>query len=1197
MFLEIFRFELRNRFKQFLFYIFFIVLMLITFAAISSDSIQIGGGLGNDYKNSPYNITNILSVMSILGVFIITAFMAGSIIRDRDLNTSEIFYSKPISKFDYLFGRFSASFLISFLIFPGIVIGYIAATGMPYQNPERIGPFVFSHYLYPLFFFVFINVFFIGAISFSLATLTRSMLYTYIGIIVIFVAYGLSQSLMANMDNKAIASLIDPTGIVSFYTITRYWTLAEKNTMLVPMKGVLLFNRIIWAGIGFLLLFLTYSKFRFSEKLSAKKHLKKQKSIIEIPEPVTEKKEWKIPKAVQQFSTGVNIKHLLTQIKIEFLNIVRSIPFIIISLIAVLNIFGAVSLRTVYNTPRYPVTFLMVDALQNGYVFFLFIIVTVYAGELVWRERSNKVHEISDSLPVANWVPFFSKLCALVIVILLFLVLGILTAIGYQIFKGYYNFEISQYLKSIFFFHFIDYALLAVLALFVQTIVNNKYVGHMVMVLYFVALAVLPGLGFPDKLYLFTQDLYIRYSDMNGFGPVFTTAFWFTWYRIFIAAILCLIAILFWVRGTETRLKLRLRLSGQRFGKQVKIAAGAFICLFLFSGSYIFYNTHILNEFETEASHDLKAANYEKKYGKFEHVVQPRITAISTSVDIYPNKRNFDIKGTFTLKNKSGVPIDSLHIYLNSEMKINSLNVPGSTTVLDDNELGYHIFQLDKPLQPADSMEVTFDISYITRGFVNSDPNTRIIRNGTFFNNMSYFPHIGYFKRMELTDKNKRKKYKLPPPERMPSVYDEKARMNTYLGRESDWLTFETVVSTVPEQIAVSPGYLQREWTENGRRYFHYKMDIPIQNFFSFQSAEYSVKKDAWNDVNIEIYYHKTHDYNLDRMIESIKDGLEYFSKNFSPYQHRQFRILEFPRYQSFAQSFPNTVPFSEGIGFIANYENEEDIDMVYYVTAHELAHQWWAHQVIGAEVQGATLMSEALAQYSALMIMEKEYGLKNMRKFLKYELDRYLQGRGGEGLKELPVYLNENQGYIHYNKGSLVMYALRDYIGEENLNRALARYIEDVAYQEPLYTTSIEFLRYIREATPDSMEYIIKDLFETITLFENQATKAEYIETVDGRYKVNLTIETKKLRADSLGTETEIPINDWIYIGVLGEEKANGKTKEKQIYLEKQKIDKPVMEFEIIVDEMPKKAGIDPYSILIDRNWDNNLIKVEKRE
>ena len=273
----------------------------------------------------------------------------------------------------------------------------------------------------------------------------------------------------------------------------------------------------------------------------------------------------------------------------------------------------------------------------------------------------------------------------------------------------------------------------------------------------------------------------------------------------------------------------------------------------------------------------------------------------------------------------------------------------------------------------------------------------------------------------------------LEPVQRAAKIDDLDARRNTYIGVDADWIDFETTVSTSADQIAIAPGYLQREWTENGRRYFHYKMDAPMLPFFSYLSARYAVQRDHWNDVAIEIYYQPGHEYNLDRMIDSVKKSLDYFTANFSPYQHHQVRILEFPRYARFAQSFANTIPYSEAIGFIARVQDEDDdVDYPFYVTAHEVAHQWWAHQVIGGNVQGATMLSETMAQYSALMVMEKEYGPEKMRRFLKYELDNYLRNRGGELVEEMPLYLVENQPYIHYRKGSVIMYALKDYLGEE---------------------------------------------------------------------------------------------------------------------------------------------------------------------
>ena len=442
-------------------------------------------------------------------------------------------------------------------------------------------------------------------------------------------------------------------------------------------------------------------------------------------------------------------------------------------------------------------------------------------------------------------------------------------------------------------------------------------------------------------------------------------------------------------------------------------------------------------------------------------------------------------------------------------------------------------------MKPGDTLPLNYVLSVENHGFPNSRSNTKLVYNGTFFNSNEYFPHLGYFREFQLVDPSKRKKYGLPPVERLPKIDDESARRDNALSRESDWLQFETVVSTSPDQIAIAPGYLQKEWTENGRRYFHYKMDSPILAFWSYLSARYAVKRDRWNDVAIEIYYDPAHPYNVDRMIAASKKSLDYFTTNFGPYQHKQVRIIEFPRYERFAQSFPNTIPFSESIGFIARISKPEDIDYVTYVTAHEIAHQWWAHQVIGANQQGSTMLVESMSQYSALMVMEKEFGAHQMKKFLRYDLNRYLSGRGAELVEEQPLMLVEDQPYIHYSKGSLTFYALRDWIGEKNLNEALALYIKDKKFQQPPYTNSRELVSYISKAVPPDKKGILKDLFETITIYDLKTTDVAI--QASNRWQVRCYVQcrgSQKYRADGKGKETETTMSDWIDVGVLGRKK-----------------------------------------------------------
>jgi ABC-2 type transport system permease protein len=816
---------------------------------------------------------------------------------------------------------------------------------------------------------------------------------------------------------------------------------------------------------------------------------------------------------------------------------------------------------------------------------FLLIVLIVYSGELAWKERSLKLVEVYGALPVPSGVFLAAKLLTLVMVVAVFLFAGILSTIGYQISQGFFDLRLGLYLRGFLVLAW-PFVLLAILAFFLQVLVNNKFLGYLLMILFILSRAGLPLIGLEHNLLRFPGSMGMPYSDMNGYGHFVERYVWFKLYWTFAAGIFVTLCALFFVRGTESSTASRLAIARRRWSGALPVLGTVALAGFVACGAFIFYNTNVLNPYLPDDRLETLRAKYEKRYQQYLYIPQPRVTDVQADVDIFPAERRVEIRGTYRLENKTGASIDELHVGIDPEVHTNRVDLGRQAELVADIEVGYYIYQLTEPVGPGETIDLDFDLTVHSRGFVNHGTNTSVVHNGTFFSNGHYFPTIGYDAEVQLVNPGTRSDHGLEHAPRMPYLGDERARQNNYVSSDADWINFETTISTSPDQIAIAPGYLQREWEDGGRRYFHYKMDAPILNFFSYLSADYEVRRDQWEDVAIEIYYHRRHDYNVERMIDAVKKSLDYFTRNFGPYQHRQVRIIEFPAYARFAQAFANTIPYSEAAGFIAKVEDEQGIDYVFNTTAHEVAHQWWAHQVVGADTQGATLLSESLSEYSALMVMEQEYGPKKMRRFLRYELDGYLAGRSSEMVDEMPLMVVENQKYIHYNKGSMVMYALRDYIGEERLNQALAHFVRDKRFQQPPYTDSVEFLTYIREAVPDDLEYLIQDMFETITLYSNKAESATYTRGTDGTYRVTLQVEAKKLRADGQGVETGTEIDDWIDIGVFGED-------DKVLFMEKRHITEPSTSFELTVAERPLEAGIDPYNKLIDRNADDNVKKV----
>ena len=611
------------------------------------------------------------------------------------------------------------------------------------------------------------------------------------------------------------------------------------------------------------------------------------------------------------------------------------------------------------------------------------------------------------------------------------------------------------------------------------------------------------------------------------------------------------------------------------------------VVLWILTGSFVYYNTQVLNPYDSPDTAEEKAVDYEKKYKKYQSAVTPKVTDAIYHIDIYPHQRNVDVRAELKLMNKSDEPVDSIHFTVDKDWNP-EFTIPGSEEVFTDDELGYKIFALKTPMDSGDVLEMVIETSYRSKGFTNSFGDGGIIDNGTFLNNFEILPYMGYSEGREISDKNDRKKHDLPKKKRMPKLErncSESCYVNYLSDGKADWVNVETYISTSADQLAIAPGSLVKEWEENGRNHYHYKVDHPSQNFYSFISADFEVDRKKWKDVDIEIYYDGKHPYNIDMMSEAVRKSLEYYSTHFGPYYHRQARIIEFPRYATFAQAFPGTMPYSEAFGYIIDLEDEEGNNVIDAVIAHEMGHQWWAHQEVSANMQGATMLTESFSEYSSLMVMKQTSDPVKMREFLKYNHNRYLRGRSSETEYEVPLYKVENQGYIHYGKGSLVLYALQDYIGEEKVNEAMRIFLEKYRYEEPPYPTSLDFLDILEPMIPDSLSYIIDDWFLNITLYDNRLKDLRYEELENGTYKVELDLECHKVRADSMGVETRVEIDDWIDIGIY----ADADEKE-LIYEKRMKINREELKLSFVVDSLPVKAAIDPRRVLIERIYDDNV-------
>jgi ABC-type transport system involved in multi-copper enzyme maturation permease subunit len=1181
-------FELKKRLRMVSTWVYFGLLALASGAVAAAlcgafSSVSAGAGSEKVHGNAPEPVFGIITGLALLGLVVVAPIFGQSLNEDIEHNMEAVLFTTPLTRAQHLAGRFFGALVTSTIVLFGCVVGAFIGTHLPSPplDAATLGDDRVVYYLWPLALAVIPNVIIFGAICFAAIALGRRMFAVYATGIVVVVAYMMSGSLRSTIDHRVLASLLDPFGRSAFAVATQYFSVAEQNTKLMPLTELVLGNRAIWLGVAVVVLGVTYAFFRPGERDG-----RARSADVGVNLDNAGGAAWRVPTTPDR-ELGLALRALLAR---AFASTFKN-TYVAIIVVAGLALTALFAWRAgeAFETPVWPVTSVMTTSAGSSLDLLSLVVILFVGGEIVWRERDARMDQIFDALPLPSTLPALAKVAVL---LLLTTVLGaVVIVVGpiVQVLKGFPHPDFGLYASN-WFLRVLDLAPLAMLSFFMHVMINRKYVAHFVVILLNIAIIWIQSRDVIPAVLLFTSEPELPYSDMNGYGHFLFPVLAFRTYWLAFGLVLVVVGVAFWPRGADTGLRNRLAEARVRLRRGLALPLAGALTVFLALGVALSIQTLVLHKWRTSHDDEVDRADYEKKYKKTETDPQPRVTDVKLDIDIDPATQSLRAAGTLTLTNKTIGPIASVTLVVPVDERLHQekLTLGGANATTFDDRFGVSTWTLPTPLAPGAAVPVAFDLLFDHHGIAAKAFSTDVVENGTFFHSSS-LPSVGYVADAELVNDNDRKKYGLAPRDRMPPVTAPHVRDTNYIGGDADWVTFEATVSTAPDQIALMPGTLEREWTENGRHRFHYVLTSPVLNFFSVVSARYQVKRDRWQDVDLEVDYDPQHPYNVDRMLEGMKDALAYASGHFGPFQHKTLRIVEFPKYAAFAQSFPTIIPFSEAIGFIAHYDDsdEDAVDYPYYVTAHETAHQWWGHQIVGARAQGSTLMSETLAEYTALMVMKQKYGADAMRKFLKQEADGYLRGRSFEQKREVPLVQVENQPYLHYNKGGYVMYMLQDAIGEDAVDRGLASLLAKYRFGGPPYPTAPELVdALLAQAKPEDQP-LVHELFESITLFDDHTSAAECTRTADGSLKATLHIAAKKLSYGGLGEEKEVAFDRPVEVGVVD-------AKGRAIVVEKRPLHAGDQTVELTwpaTKEKPARAGVDPFLKLIDRHPEDNTI------
>jgi ABC-type transport system involved in multi-copper enzyme maturation permease subunit len=1191
MLTNIARFEFRYLLRNPLLWVSAAAVFALYFVAIS-----VGFPLGSEgglLHNAAFATLRNYLMVSIFFMFVTTSFVANAVIRDDETGYGPIMRSTRISKFEYLAGRFLGAFAVAALCLLLVPLGIWLGSLMPWADPATVGPYRPIDHLYGYVLVGLPNILVHSAIFFALATITRSMMGSYLGVIGFVSAYFVLEGAFSDRPQlQSAAALADPFGGRALNDATRYWTVAERNVTLPEFSGALLYNRLLWIAIAIGCLALAHAVYRFAEQGMSRRERKMQKLAaragVEAPH-VAERVSLPAPRHGNAALRAM----LWMRTRFEIKQVVLSPAFVVLMAWGLyITVLVLTTQRDPDGRPTYPTTLSMIPEIADGMGMTPLIVAIFYAGELVWRERDRRMHELVGAAPMPNWVFVVSKTLAMGLVLMAMLLTSVVASVVLQLSLGYTHLELGKYLL----WHVLpgtwDMLLLAALAIFVQAVSPHKAVGWAFMVI-FLAWQQL-NTTVDHNLFLYGGTPAMPLTDMNGAGAFWVGAWTFRVYWGAFAVLLLVAAHLLWRRGTEIRLRPRLGLARRRLAGAAGWVAAAALLTFTATGAYAFYNTDVLNAYRTQGASEAHAAAFEKKYGRYADLAQPRIVDLTLDVALYPEERRAVTKGRYRIRNLTSQAIPDIHVrVLGGDLQLASVTIPGARLVNDDARYGYRIYRLDRPMQPGEERVMAWETRLLIRGFRNQPTFTRLVENGTFLTEAHLMPTIGLIRAGLLQDPGARRRHGLPEAPGVAKLEDLSATANTTYGR--GWAKSDITVSTSADQTPLAPGNKVSDVVRGGRRIARFVSGVPIHPRFSIQSARYAEKHRQHAGVDLAVYYHPAHAWNVDRMLDALAASLDYYQANFGPYPFDHARIVEFPGYHEFAQAFPGTIPFSEDVGFASDFTQPETIDYVSYLTAHELAHQYWAHQVVGADMEGRELLSETLSQYSAQMVMKKLRGKDYMRRYLQYELDRYLEGREYSAGEEPTLTRVTGQDHVTYRKGAMAMYLLQERLGEDRVNRALRTLLDRYAFKGAPFPRSLDLVAALRaEAKTPEEQTLITDLFERITLYHLEVTAPTAVRRADGRWDVTVPVVAKKFYADGKGAETETPLAERIEIGLFAAEPGRDAFDASHVVLlERHPIRSGRQVLRFVTDRKPTHAGIDPYNFYIDRNSADNVLPV----
>lgn len=1061
---QVFLYELRHGLKTPIFYIFLIGFFLMAFVSVVGTGGYFDGGVpGGDtvsILNSPYRLINNSFLFTKTLLFVVALYAGSILYKDYQQNMHIVLYSFPLRVSAFLLGKGTASIFfisaIALALFIGIVTGqYFLGNEHPAIGDTSLWTQLAAYGL-----FVLPTLFTIGLFVFLVVGLSRNI---YAGFMVV-ICFVLFQTIIENVffNHPEILALLDPFGQNTFQYATMDWTVVKKNQSTVPQHAMILCNRCLWMALAIIAYFILNRLFDLQYDAPVRWQQSKKQSSAVLSDAVDTSTFPDIHPAYNIISQLATTWFLM---KMDIKKVITHWMFWALSVLSGLAIFFIllkVTLRE--DIILYPLTRIVLSAPIQIYMLILFFCTFIFSRIILDRAVLSAMNYLVDASPVRSWQLYASKVAAIAGVHVLQLILFIIIGVIIQLCNGYYHFEWSLYAYHLLFLVFPVLCVWNVTSLFIHSVFQNMYVGLFALLILWMSPQVAEQLDITSYLVKFNQYPIVQYSDVYGYDYSLDHYKWMLLFWMCFAAVLVPLTLAIWRRGSIMRWVERVRWMPLRIHKlQYGVLSISLLSLLSVGNKIVRVDMELSRQNNIYRSSDILTA-HKKLWGAYENLRLPEISALSIRLDIFPNQHRFIATGEYALINNGEHPIDTLFIRTGFDEETSlQLRVP-HRIIQEDTVMHTFLMVLESSMMPKDTIILGFDVQ--NKENVLWQRNSNVLANGTVLR-QDMLPRLGYqFGTHEHAHD------------------DTLACVHHFYYQDAKDLHITSTVTTDVGQSIVAPGELIDSVVENGRVINRFKTSSPFKMNFSYHSADFNIKQDAFENIALSIYHVSEHEHTLQNMMDGAKASLDFNTRYFGPYTHRSLRIVEYPHTEGdYAATLTgNNVPTSEILFTVNPGAKNDKINLPFYVMAHEVTHHWFGGHLMPADAEGAVMLTESITEYITLCIYRDQFGPEMGEQFLAVQKDRYARGRVRERDREPPLFkVKQHQQYISYGKGAVAFHTLGERIGHDRLLGIISSFLSKTEEDKSCYPTAADFVDFLRDQTEYEHHDTIKRWFTEV--------------------------------------------------------------------------------------------------------------------